>query len=124
MRNFVMLYRFNDRVSEDQFQNFMQAVYPQFKVDNYEGIFYYGFPAKNLPEVKDQLYDKIQNIPFGSDDYVALYFKRDENGDDIQQNMVIGNAALLEGHVESKVGTSQHVQNLQRLIGEEISANA
>jgi hypothetical protein len=60
----------------------------KFSIDH--KIKYFAFAAKELTAVQDTLQDIMDHLKLTDDDYIALYYTREEEPDEIKRLMIFG----------------------------------
>lgn len=96
MNNFVILYRFRSPESGNVFLESIEKTFPKHLIHNLGGIQYFLLSAKLIAEVQDKINDIFDNLDIRDDDYVAIYYSREEDPDDIKRLMMLGHAELID----------------------------
>jgi hypothetical protein len=122
MNNYVVLYRFGNPEVERAFAEKLNAEFPECRTEDVNQMHYYAFASRQQPMVEDQLKRIIlhtqhtlgdQNI--GDEDYVALYYARQEDTDIIKRSMLLGPDSLVEAD-ENNIPAGNHVDTLTGLL--------
>ena len=96
MKNFVLIYDLKEEEAQDQFRKEFVKKYPHFETEYNNNMIYYGFSAREVPEVQDNLHEILQKLKIGQDDYIAVFYKRKEEPDVLKREMIIGSSSLIE----------------------------
>lgn len=115
MNNYVLLYHFEDKPTEDRFENEINNEFRRHRVEENGEFKYFGFAAREEPGVVDKLNTILNPMGMGMKDYVALYHSKEENPDKIKRTMLMGHDSL----VETKVGNMSfdaHRNSLTKLL--------
>lgn len=115
MENFILIYRFTDAQDNETFGAELKNKFPKHKVARYDKVEYFTFPAKHQPAVKDEVNLIIHRLGIGSRDYVALYFTRPQNPDEISREMLLGKDEYLETDLK-RVSKESHNETLAELL--------
>ena len=115
MRNFIIIYNFSDEASNKNFEKEIKETWPEHKIEEYQEVEYFAFPARELPEIEDKLSTILHNFGIGTKDYVALYYTRPEQPDEINRVMVLGHDEYIETDIE-KVPVKDHQETLAELL--------
>ena len=111
-----MIYRLSDD-DTGQFKKDLESTFSENLQEESENIRYFGFTAREQPEVEDKVGDLIHRYGLSDEDYVALYYTRPEKPDQIMRHMIIGHDHYLTDHMEQeKAGTEEHTDRLSRLL--------
>lgn len=96
MKNFILLYHLTNERDNEFFKNELKKKFPEHKIDQYRNLEYFTFPARHQPAVKDEIASIANKLSIGTKDYIALYFTRPKNDDEIAREMLLGHDRLLE----------------------------
>lgn len=111
-----MIYRLSDGDTEE-FKKDLETTFSDNLQEENENIRYFGFAGHEQPQVEDKVGDLIHRYGLGEEDYVALYYTRPENPDQIMRHMIIGHDHYLTDHIEQeKAGKEEHTDRLSRLL--------
>lgn len=121
MNNYVLLYRFDEEESVQQFEDAIVKKFPRHQVEK-DGTFkYFGFAAQPEPGVVDDLNTILtsmgrgRNGNFGQREYVALYFSRDKDPDNIKRQLLIGTEEMVDEDAQ-RMSTDAHRDAIQNLL--------
>lgn len=121
MTNYVVLYYFEDEQNKKQFEKGVLELFPRHKVEIDNNFEYIGFAAEAEPGVEGKL-DGILNSMgygahgyFGKTEYVALYFSRDADPDNIKRKLLIGTEEMVDKDAEGMSGDA-HRDTIQNLL--------
>lgn len=96
-------------------------MFPRHKVDNDNNFTYIGFAGEAEPGVEGKL-DGILNSmgfgaygDFGAQDYVALYFSREKDPDNIKRKLLIGTEDMVDKNAE-QMSADAHRSAIQNLL--------
>lgn len=115
MTNYIIISHLTSRDDAALFDKEIKSRFPRHKEENTDEIRYFGFAARNRADVEDQLQEILHNIGIGNEDYVALYYAKEENPDKITRVMVLGHDELIETDIQ-KIKPEDHVDTLSRLL--------
>lgn len=115
MENYVLIYNFEDNATQQQFESKLKSTFPRHQTDENQEVKYFGFADREEPGVVDKVETIIHPMVLGTNDYVALYYTRDANDDQIKRRMIFGSASLIETKVEDK-GFDAHRNSLTKLL--------
>lgn len=116
MNNYVMIYRLSDGDTE-QFTHDLETTFSNNLKENSDEIQYFGFSGQEQPEVEDKVGNLLHRYGLADNDYVALYYTRPEQPDQIMRHMIIGHDTYLTNHMEEeKTGKDEHTDRLSRLL--------
>ncbi|MFD2244719.1 hypothetical protein [Pontibacter ruber] len=107
MNNFVLLYRFDDKEQERSFEQGLAKDFPRHKMVTDAGFKYFGFASKSEPGVVDVLDGILNGMGigvkgnFGQRDYVALYFSREKDPDNVKRQLLIGTDEMVNKDAET-----------------------
>ncbi len=96
MNNFVILYRFRSQESGNVFLESIEKIFPRHLIYKLGGIEYFLLSAKMIAEVQDKVNDIFDVLDIRDDDYVAIFYTREEEPDDIKRLMMLGHAELID----------------------------
>ncbi|MCC9165604.1 hypothetical protein [Pontibacter harenae] len=121
MNNYVLLYRFDEEEKVKQFEKGIQKEFPRHKFESDGDYYYFGFADRAEPGVVDTV-DGILNSMgfgvtgyFGKRDYVALYFSREADPDNIKRQLLIGTEEMVEAGAET-MSADAHRSAIQNLL--------
>lgn len=115
MTNYVIIPHIVNDQDADYFEEEIKSRFPRHKKEQTGEIKYFGFAARERAEVEDQLQEILHHIGIGTDDYVALYYSRNEDPDKIVQAMILGHDQKIEHDLE-RTNPEDHVDTLSRLL--------
>ncbi len=123
MNNYVLVYHFDKGEEAQKFENEVKKKYTRFKIEEDSGIRYIGFAAKEEPAVVDYLDSILNNMGkgregfFGQRDYVALYFSREKDPDNIKRQLLIGTEEMVDAAADKNPTDAQRssIINLLRV---------
>lgn len=115
MDNYVLLYHFDDQAAGNRFEDQLNNEFWRHQVEENGEFKYFGFAAREEPEVVDKLNTILNPMDMGTKDYVALYYGKAENPDKIKRNMLFGSDNLVETKVE-KMSFDAHRNSLTKLL--------
>ncbi|MCC9137415.1 hypothetical protein ACFSKU_08490 [Pontibacter silvestris] len=121
MNNYVLLYRFDEEESVQQFEDAIVKEFPRHQVEK-EGEFkYFGFAGEPEPGVVDKLNTILtsmgrgRNGYFGKTEYVALYFSREKDNDNIKRQLLIGTEEMVDEDAQ-RMSNDAHRDSIQNLL--------
>lgn len=110
-----MMYHFEDKNSEKNFENVLHERFPRHKVEENGSLRYFGFADRAEPGVVDKLNTVLSRVEKSSKDYVALYHAKHANPNSITRTMLVGHDNVLENKVE-KLSNDAHQNSLSELL--------
>lgn len=122
MTNYVLLYHFDDQQVLAQFEEHLRKEFKRNKEVQDSGFKYFGFAATEEPGVVDKLTGILNDVGigvtgnFGQNDYVALYFSRQKDPDNIKRQLLIGTDEMVNKGAE-RMATDAHRDSIQNLLG-------
>ncbi|MDX5421206.1 MAG: hypothetical protein LPK07_13495 [Hymenobacteraceae bacterium] len=122
MNNFVLLYHFDDQEREKHFEESIKKEFERHRVEVDSKYKYFGFAERAEPAAVDKLNAILTSMGMGRDeyfgktDYVALYFSRDKDPDNIKRQLLIGTADMVDQGAET-MATDAHRNAVQNLLG-------
>lgn len=115
MENYVLIYHFGDKANQQQFENKIYGSFPRHQTEENQGVTYFGFADREEPGVVDKVETIIHPMRLGTEDFVALYYTRNGNDDQIKRRMIFGSASLVDSKMEDK-GFDAHRNSLTKLL--------
>lgn len=115
MNNYVIIPHIINEDDATYFEEEIKDRFPRHKKEQTDKITYFGFAARERAGVEDQLREILHNIGIGTDDYVALYYTKDENPDKIMRVMMLGHDENIEQDLKS-IKPEDHIDTLSRLF--------
>lgn len=110
MKNFVIIYRFTDTNARKSFRKMIEDQYDRLKAVKNEEFTYYCIAARQMPEVEDAINTFIEHLAvdyrIDNGDYVAVYYSRDEDPDNIKRVMVFGTDEYVENDIKKYYSTT------------------
>jgi hypothetical protein len=116
MKNYILIYHFTDEKDNEFFKKELKKKFPEHKIDHYEELEYFTFPARHQPAVKDDISAITHRLGIGTKDYLALYYTREKRPDEINREMLLGSDNLIETDLK-KIAISKHKENLIEFMG-------
>lgn len=114
MNNFVILYRFRSQESGNVFLESIEKIFPRHLIYKLGGIEYFLLIAKMIAEVQDKVNDIFDILDIRDDDYVAIYYTREEEPDDIKRLMMLGHSELIDEDLKN--GGTVFTRTLSELL--------
>ena len=121
MNNYVLLYRFDKQEHTQYFEQGIKKHFTRHK-EVQDGPFkYFGFADVPEPGVVDKLNTILNEMGMGRDgnfgqvDYVALYFSRPKDPDNIKRQLLIGTEDMVDKDAQS-MSTDAHRDAIQNLL--------
>ena len=106
MKNYVIVYAISDQSSEKLFLEELHKKFPRNKIQEENDFLYFGFAERDLPGVQDALQETMDKLTLDVDDYIALYYLREEEPDEINRLMIFGTASTAEDDLKTLVRTT------------------
>jgi hypothetical protein len=114
MNNFVIFYRFRSQESGNVFLESIEKTFPRHLIYKLGGIDYFLLSAKMIAEVQDKVNDIFDILDIRDDDYVAIYYTREEEPDDIKRLMMLGHSELIDEDLKN--GGTVFTRTLSELL--------
>ncbi|ARS35024.1 hypothetical protein [Pontibacter actiniarum] len=121
MNNYVLLYYFDKEDQQKQFEEGIRKTFDRHREETNGEYKYFGFADREEPGVVDKLNSILTAMGMGRDgyfgprDYVALYFSREKDPDNIKRQLLIGTADMVNKGAET-TGNDAHQSNIQNLL--------
>lgn len=115
MNNYVIIPHIINEDDATYFEEEIRDRFPRYKKEQTDKITYFGFAARERADVEDQLREILHNIGIGTNDYVALYYTKDENPDKIMRVMMLGHDENIEQDLKI-IKPEDHIDTLSRLF--------
>lgn len=123
MTNFVIIYRFSDMNARKAFREMIEDQFDKVKIEKTEEFTYYCVLARQMPEVEDALNTFIEHLAvdytLDTGDYVAVYYSREEDPDNIKRVMVFGTDEYIENDIKQNY-TTTHENTLIDLLNTDL----
>lgn len=109
MHSYVILYRFQKEELNHAFKEKVLKAFTRHKEVTDAGFEYIGVAGKAEPEVVGSLNTILNEMGmgtegagfFGQNDYVALYFSRDKDPDNVKRQLLIGTDDMVDQDAET-----------------------
>ncbi|MDF9794805.1 hypothetical protein OKW21_000068 [Catalinimonas alkaloidigena] len=118
MTNYIIISHFNEEQDQASFEKKIKESFPRYHEENTEEIRYLALSSRNQAGVEDKIKEILNEYGISDDEYVALYYSRPENPDEIQRSMILGHDHLIENDIQ-QVKPEDHVDTLSRLLNHE-----
>ncbi|MEK6482245.1 hypothetical protein WJR50_32195 [Catalinimonas sp. 4WD22] len=118
MTNYIIISHFNEDQDQESFEKKVKDNFPRYHEENTEEIRYLALSSRNQAGVEDKIKEILNEYGISDDEYVALYYSRPENPDEIQRAMILGHDHLIESDIQ-QVKPEDHVDTLSRLLNHE-----
>lgn len=115
MNNYIIISHFEEDENQKSFEKKIKDNYPRHLEEDHDDIPYLAFAARNQAEVEDKIKEILNEYGIGTQEYVALYYSRPDDADEIQRAMLLGHDKLIESDME-KTNPEDHVDTLSRLL--------
>ncbi|PRY11984.1 hypothetical protein CLV24_109109 [Pontibacter ummariensis] len=121
MNNYVVLYYLEDEKDKQRFEEGVLKEYPRHKVVEDGGFKYIGFAGPPEPAVVEKLdtflmeMGKGRDEYFGKAEYVALYFSREADPDNIKRQLLIGTDEMVDKDAQ-RMSSDAHRSAIQNLL--------
>ncbi|GAB3195785.1 signal transduction histidine kinase [Pontibacter aydingkolensis] len=121
MNNFVLLYHFEDQQHVQQFEQAIKKQFDKHKMEQDGPFKYFAFADVSEPGAVDKLNTVLTSMGmgregyFGKVDYVALYFSREKDPDNIKRQLLIGTDDMVDKGAQS-MATDAHRNAIQNLL--------
>jgi hypothetical protein len=90
MRTYVLICNISDKKSEKEFLGHLENKFLKHKFSTKNNIQYFAFAAKELAAIQDTLQNTLDRLNLTDADYIALYYTREEEPDEIKRLMIFG----------------------------------
>lgn len=118
MRNYVLMYNISNKQSENAFINQLKIKFPKYKSIEENNFNYFSFAGNKLPAVKDTLQLIMDILSLEGSDYIALFYTREEEPDNINRLMIFGPSNSMDRDFK-KISQTIH----ERVLGEMLEIN-
>lgn len=115
MENYILIYHFKDEKDNEFFKSELKKKFPKHKIDNTQELEYFAFSARHQPAVVDEINTIAHRMGISTKDYIALYYTRPSNSDDINREMLLGSDNLIETDLKN-ISLERHRDNLIELM--------
>jgi len=115
MNNFIIISYFEEQENQQSFEEKIRTNFPRHLEEENDELKYLAFSAHNQAGVEDYIKDVLNEYSIGTEEYVALYYSRPDDPEEIQRAMLLGHDNLLETHLQ-KIKPEDHVDTLSRLL--------
>ncbi|MGK7397047.1 MAG: hypothetical protein ACNS62_20895 [Candidatus Cyclobacteriaceae bacterium M3_2C_046] len=115
MDNYILIYNFSDPTAQQRFHQELENTFKENQQEQLQGLNYFAFPSRNQPEVEDKVRTILHNFGINSQDFVALYYTRPQQPDEINRVMLLGHDEFIENHV-SNISKQGHEDQLIDLM--------
>lgn len=126
MDNYVLLYYFDDQQKTQDFEKGIEKEFTRHKWVEDGGYKYFGFAEREEPGVVDKLNTILTSMGmgregyFGKTDYVALYFSREKDPDNIKRQLLIGTEDMVDKDAQGMT-TDAHRNAIQNLLESDLA---
>jgi len=118
MTNYIIISHFKNEEEQESFEQKIKSAFPRYHEENNDEIRYLALSSKNQAGVEDKIKEILSQYGVSDDEYVALYYSRPENPDEIQRVMLLGHDYLIESDIQN-IKPEDHVDTLSRLLNHE-----
>lgn len=115
MTNYIIIPHITDEQDAAYIEKEIKTHYPRHIEEQTDEISYIGFAARERSEVEDKVRELLHNIGIGTEDYLALYYTKDGNADQIVRAMILGHDQAIESDLQ-RIKPEDHVDTLSRLL--------
>jgi hypothetical protein len=121
MNNYVLLYYFEDDRKKQHFEEEVKNTFTRHKSETDNNFKYIGFAGEAEPGVEGKLVAILNSMgfgaygDFGAQDYVALYFSREKDPDNIKRKLLIGTEDMVDKDAEN-MSADAHRSAVQNLL--------
>lgn len=117
MENYVLFYHFDSKEAMGNFKKEIVKAFPLNMEESTEPVTYFAFAARELPAIQDKVNTIIDIMSVGDEDFVALYYMKEEDPDVIKRLMLLGPSGYIENELEKRnLVPKVHVQTLTALL--------
>lgn len=121
MNNYALLYYFDDNQKTQDFEKGIEKEFARHKWIEDGGFKYFGFADTAEPGVVDKLNTILTSMGmgregyFGKTDYVALYFSREKDPDNIKRQLLIGTEDMVDKNAQG-MASDAHRNAIQNIL--------
>ena len=121
MTSYVLLYHFGEEKNKKQFEQGILKLFPRHKKEVDNNFEYFGFAAEAESGVEGKIDGILNSMGYGSHgyfgktEYVALYFSREADPDNIKRKLLVGTEDMVNKNAESMPGDA-HRDTIQNLL--------
>lgn len=119
MTNYIVISHFDDVQDQESFEKKVKDNFPRYYEEQNDEIRYLALSSRNQAGVEDKIKEILNEFGVGSEEYVALYYSRPEDPDEIQRAMLLGHDSLIESDIQS-IKPEDHVDTLSRLLDHDL----
>lgn len=120
MKNYITIYNFANPSTTESFKKQLKELFPYNLQESSNGLPYFAFAAKEEPEVEDKLRHAVNTSDIADEDFIALYFTREHNTDQIKRVMIIGTDDVLDERLTT-VPEAEHNNQLIDMLEADIA---
>lgn len=118
MTNYILISHFDNEQDQESFEKKVKENFPRYHEEQNDEIRYLALSSRNQAGVEDKIKEILNEFGIGSEEYVALYYSRAEDQDEIQRAMLLGHDSLIETDIQ-RIKPEDHVDSLSRLLNHE-----
>ncbi len=115
MKNFIIISHFDDPQAQGSFEEKIKDNFPRHLEEQNDKLRYFAFAAHDQAGVEDYIKITLNEYGIGTQEFVALYYSRPDNADEIQRAMMLGHDDLVEDKIR-RIKPEDHVDTLSRLL--------
>lgn len=115
MTNYIVISHFEDTQDQESFEKKVKENFPRYYEEYNDEIRYLALSSRHQAGVEDKIKEILNEFGIGSEEYVALYYSRPEDPDEIQRAMLLGHDSLIESDIQ-RIKPEDHVDTLSRLL--------
>ena len=115
MTNFIIISHFENSDEQESFEAKIIDNFPRHLEEQNDELRYLAFAARNQAGLEDFIKDVLNEYGIGTKEFVALYYSRPDDSDEIQRAMLLGHDDLVEDKI-SRIKPEDHVDTLSRLL--------
>lgn len=115
MTNYIIISHITNEQDAASIEKEITASYPRHSKEQTDEITYIGFAARERAEVEDKIRELLNNIGIGTEDYLALYYAKEGDPDQIVRAMMLGHDQAIESDLQ-RIKPEDHVDTLTRLL--------
>lgn len=111
MKNYVVMFRLINRDTDNAFRRGIQLSFPDFTIEKVENYEFIAFRSRQLPAVVDKIDSLIEDLTLSSKDFIALFYRKEDEPDVIKRLMLVGPSRFVENE-NQKLHISQSAMDL------------
>jgi hypothetical protein len=118
MTNYIIISHFDNEQDQESFEKKVKENFSRYHEEQNDELRYLALSSRNQAGVEDKIKEILNEFGIGSEEYVALYYSKPENPDEIKRAMLLGHDTLIESDIQ-QIKPEDHIDTLSRLLNHE-----